>query len=222
MPEQLSFDLPVTVSQGAEDFFVAPPNQTAYAMVTGGGWPDGKLALIGPKGSGKSHLLRVWQQQSRAQIIDAATLDPTADLPAAGAAIGIDNAETLHQSAEEYLFHLHNHLRATGGQLLVTGATPPIRWPVQLPDLASRLQAATLAQIEDPDDDLLRAVMLKQFADRQIAPPPEVIAYLIPRIERSFAAAAQIVEALDTTAMARNSAISRTLARSLLAQDPPD
>jgi chromosomal replication initiation ATPase DnaA len=219
MAQQLSFELPVSVSQGAEDFFVAPPNAQAYAMITNDQtWPDGKLALVGPKGSGKSHLARVWQQLSQAEELSAPDLTGAEPLPDAGATVAVEDVEYLPKGAEELLFHLHNHLRATGGRLLLTASAPPSRWPIALPDLASRMQAATVVQIDDPDDDLLRAVMYKQFADRQLTPSPGVVSYLIPRLERSFAAVAQIVAHLDDTALSQKVDITRPLAREVLAK----
>ncbi len=219
MAQQLSFDLPVTVSQGAEDFFVAPPNAAAYAMITNDAtWPDGKLALVGPKGCGKSHLARVWAKSTGATALAAPDLSGNDALPTKGASVAVEDMDRLPQHAEEYMFHLHNHLRATGGRLLLTAATPPARWSITLPDLASRMQAATLATIDDPDDDLLRAVMFKQFADRQLAPSADLVSYLAKRIERSFDAAAQIVDQLDATALTRKTDITRTLARELLDQ----
>ena len=225
MPQQLSFDLPISVSLGAADFFVAPPNAPAYAMITSDStWPDGKLALIGPTGSGKSHLTRVWAEMAGAAVLQARDLDGTAPLPDAGARVAVEDMDHLPQRAEEYLFHLHNHLRATGGRLLLSGAVPPVRWPIVLPDLASRMQAATVVQIDDPDDDLLRAVMYKQFADRQLTPSPGVVTYLVPRLERSFDAVARVVHRLDVTALTQKADITRALAREVLGQmnDTPD
>lgn len=217
MAQQLSFDLPVSVSLGAADFFVAPPNEAAYAMLSNdSAWPDGKLALIGPKGSGKSHLARVWQEQSGATIQNAQALTGAENLPPDGAAIAVEDMHRLPQQAEEYLFHLHNHLQATKGRLLLTGDQPPSRWPITLPDLASRMQAATVVRIEDPDDDLLRAVLYKLFADRQLSPTPSVVSFLVPRLERSLEAAARVVEQLDVIALSRKCDITRALAREVL------
>ena len=217
MPQQLSFDLPVSVALGADDYFVAPANAQAFAMVREPqSWPDGKLALIGPKGSGKSHLAQVWAQQSGAEVHSAGTLEGLMDLPRPGAAVIVEDMEHLRSVGEEYLFHLHNHLRATNGHLLLTAQTPPSRWSIALPDLASRMQAATVVQISEPDDDLLRVVLLKHFADRQIMPAPDVISYVTGRMERSFAAAAEIAAALDTAALSRKSAITRPIAREVL------
>ena len=148
MPQQLAFDLPPQVAWGPNDFFVSTANAQAYAMVSNpAGWPEGKLALIGPKGSGKSHLSRVFRHFTDALILEARDLP--ADLPRR--AVVVENVDALPKQAEETLFHLHNHLRAARLPLLLTAATPPVRWTIALPDLASRMQAAPTAQIDDPD-----------------------------------------------------------------------
>ena len=98
---------------------------------------------------------------------------------------------------------------------------PPAAWPISLPDLASRLRAAPSAAIAPPDDALLAGVLLKQFADRQLPVPPAVIAYLLSRMERSFAAAATIAARLDRAALSRGRPVTIALAREMIA-DPPD
>lgn len=215
-PRQLSFDLPALVALGPDDFFVSTANQLAFAMVENWPeWPAGKLALIGPKGSGKSHLARVWQSLAGGQIIQAATLAP-GPMPAAGVHLVIEDMATLPVTAEEHLFHLHNHLAQTGGRLLLTDVQPPSRWPITLPDLASRMQATAVIRLDDPDDRLLAALLMKLFADRQLAPPPDVITYLAARIERSHAAASQVVAVLDTAALAGKRDLTRAFVRAVL------
>ncbi len=214
MARQLIFDWPTGVALGAEDFFVADPNRDAYAMIaTPGAWPQGKLVLTGPEGAGKSHLARVFAARHGAAIHTATDL-PTAPYPAGP--IVIEDMETLPPQAEVAMFHLHNHQLAHGRSLLMTARTPPARWTVSLPDLASRMQATTPARINAPDDALLQAVVMKLFADRQIMPPPGVVAYLVPRIERSFAGAQRIVAALDAAALADKRPITVRLASRLL------
>lgn len=213
MPQQLAFDLPPQVAWGPNDFFVSLANAQAYAMVTNpAGWPEGKLALIGPKGSGKSHLSRVFRHFTDAQVFEAADL-PT-DLPRT--AVVVENVDQLPNAAEETLFHLHNHLRAARLPLLLTSTKPPIQWDIALPDLASRMQAAPTAQIDDPDDRLLMAVLMKHFSDRQLTPKPQLISYIANHIERSFSAAADIVAKLDAHALRTGEKINTTLAKQYL------
>ena len=215
-PRQLSFDLPSQVALGQDNFFVSSSNEQAYAMVTDWrGWPAGKLALIGPQGSGKSHLARVWQGLAGGQIIPAASLTP-GPMPAPGANLVIEDMATLPVTAQEHLFHLHNHLAQTGGFLLLTDVQPPSRWSIALPDLASRMQGTAVIRLDDPDDRLLAALLTKLFADRQLAPPPDVITYLAARIERSHAAAAQVVAVLDAASLQDKRDLTRAFVRAVL------
>lgn len=221
MARQLSFDLPVSVSRAAEDFFVSPANADAHALVMLPEiWPAGKLALIGPQGSGKTHLARLWQAQTDAAWLDAATLSDTIPLPARD--VVIEDMDRLPAPAEEAVFHLHNRLADTGGRLLLTASVPPARWSVTLPDLASRMQATTVIRLGDPDDRLLAAVLTKLFTDRQLNPAPEIITLLVGRIERSFTAATEIVAALDAASLAEGREINRALVRALLDKPAPD
>ncbi len=218
---QLSLDLPPRVALGAQDFFVSEANRRAYAQVTDGGWPHDKLALIGAVGAGKSHLARVWQARTGARILEAHSLVEALarTRPAGDALIAIEDADALTPDAEEPLFHLHNRLAAGGGHLLLTARTAPVDWAIALPDLASRMQATAMVRIGDPDDGLLRAVLIKHFADRQLMPSPRVIDYLSTHLERSFAAAAAAVARLDALALSHKSAITLTLARHVAGPD---
>ncbi|EYD71021.1 DnaA ATPase domain-containing protein [Limimaricola hongkongensis] len=216
MAWQLSLDLPLAVALGPDDFILSDANRAAHGMVTAMGWPEGKLALIGPPGSGKSHLARLWQVTSEAMILRAQDLGPSLPPPAPGAAIVVEDIDRLPREAEVTLFHLHNRLAASGGRLLMTADLPPARLDIALPDLASRLQATAVARIDDPDDRLLGAVLAKHFADRQLVPAAGVIPYLAARIERSFASAAAVVERLDRMALAEARPVNRALARQAL------
>ena len=117
---------------------------------------------------------------------------------------------------EHAAFHLLNLAREHRFEILMTGRAPPGRWDISLPDLRSRLRSAALVSIEEPDDALLRAVLVKLFADRQLAVSPEVIEYVMPRMERSMAAAAWMVDALDKGALAEGKGITRPLAAKVL------
>lgn len=222
MAEQLVFDLPAQVSLAPGDFFVSDANREAAAMVAAPeGWPQGKLALIGPRRSGKTHLARVAATNIAAQSYDGATLNSglVGHLPDA-ALVVVENVETLQPASEEALFHLHNHIVGRGGYLLLTATTPPTQWPVRLPDLASRLQATAIARLGEPDDQLLFALLLKHFSDRQLRPAPAVLPYLVDRIERSYAAAYDVVSRLDAAALVKGREITLPLARAVLDNDP--
>lgn len=222
MPRQLTFDLPARPALGRADFFVSPANALALAALEApGGWPAGKLLLIGPEGAGKSHLARVWAGAEAAEVVAASDLAARPTLPQARAVV-VEDADRIagDRGAETALFHLHNLVLAEGGRLLITARSAPGRWPLVLPDLASRLQASATARLGPPDDALLAAVLVKLFADRQIAVPPTLIPWLVARMERSFAAADATVAALDAAALALGRPIGLALARSVL--DSPD
>ncbi|RVT86884.1 chromosomal replication initiator DnaA [Rhodobacteraceae bacterium CCMM004] len=218
---QLVLDLPHRAALGREDFFVSPANAAALALATGPmPWPGGKLALIGPAASGKTHLAHVWAAEADAVVVEAAQL-PQLDVPTLAAAgrVAVEDVPDIAgvARAEAALFHLHNLLRSGQGRLLVTGRTAPSRWPLRLPDLVSRLQACTLAALEPPDDDLLAALLTKQFADRQLLVPPAVLSYVVPRMHRSAAAARALAAELDRRALAQRRPITVPLARDALA-----
>ncbi len=218
MARQLAFDLPVRPALGRGDFFVAPPNALALALVEAPErWPQGKLLILGPAGAGKSHLAAVWAGAAGAVTIMAKDLgeDRVPNLLSrASPAVLVEDADRLagDPGRETALFHLHNLILADGGQLLMTARTEPRLWGLTLPDLQSRVEATAIARFDPPDDALLAAVLLKQFTDRQIALPPTLIPYLLGRMDRSFAAARDLVAGLDRLALSMGRPVTRALA----------
>lgn len=223
-PRQLAFDLPARPALGRAAFFVAPANRLALGLVDRWpAWPEGRLAVIGPPGAGKTHLAHVWAARSGAAITPATAL-PSADHATfgPGACVAVEDADRLPElglAAEEALFHLCNRLRASGGSLLVSGRRAPAFWGLRLPDLASRLTAAPVAALEPPDDTLLAAVLVKLFADRGISVGPDLIRFLLARMDRSFQAAESLVARLDRTGLAAGRPVTARLAAEVLAGD---
>lgn len=218
MSRQLAFDLPARETFRREDFFVSPANALALAALDGDDWPGGKLMLVGPAGSGKTHLARIWAREAGATVVTAADLERAdIDLHAAGGRVVVEGAEAVagRPAAEVALFHLHN-LVVPGGRLLLTARAPVRDWGLGLPDLHSRLTAAPVALLALPDDALLSAVLVKLFADRQVAVPPTLIPWLVARMERSIGAARVLVAALDARALAEGGAITRNMAGEVL------
>lgn len=217
MAEQLIFDLPVRPALGRDDFLVSPANALAVAALDAAAtWPEGKMLLIGPAGSGKTHLAHVWAAQSGATVLAARDLAGT-DLPEV-AALVIEDVDMVagQDHLEAALFHLHNHMTSRKGHLLLTAGRAPRDWGLHLPDLLSRMEATATATLLPPDDALLAAVLVKLFADRQLQVGPGLIPWLVGRIDRSFATARAIVEALDAEALATRRPITRALASALL------
>ncbi len=185
------------------------------------------LALIGPPGSGKSHLAEIWRLRHDALKATPEALEVEAvphllargalvleDMPAGNGGSGA--AGSLPPRWETALFHLLNMARQSGARVLMTTTTSPVLWPVALPDLKSRLAALPVVELLAPDDELLRAVLVKLFCDRQLVVPQEVVSYLLTRMERSLAAARQLVAALDEAALREKRRITRPLAARVL------
>ena len=213
---QLPLDLGHRPALGRADFLVAPCNAEAIAWLDRWPhWPAPALALYGAAGSGKTHLAHVFAARAAATNIDPAQLK-TERVPAllgdAAAAI-VDDAD---RAAAKPLLHLYNLLAERRGHLLVVAHRPPARWRIGLADLRSRLRAAPAVAVAPPDEALIAAVLVKLFADRQLAVGEEVVAYLALHLERSFAAAGDAVAALDTAALAERRRITVPLVRRVL------
>lgn len=217
---QLPLALEPRPALGREDFLVAPCNAVAVAWIDR--WPDWRLSVLvlaGPAGSGKTHLAQVWRARSGAVTLQpgAAVADLAETLGEADAAL-VDDADALAGDAEgeRALFHLYNLLRERGGQLLLTGRMSPSRWGIRLPDLRSRLESAAVAELGPPDDSLMRALLVKLFADRQLRPGEGVLDYLLARMERSHEAARALVARLDERALAERRELRLPLVRAVL------
>jgi len=216
---QLPLELGHRPALGRADFLLAPCNAEAVAWLDRWPqWPAPALALYGPAGSGKSHLAHVFAAQSGACMLDPTALatDRIPGLLGDARAALVDEAERAN---EEPLLHLYNLLTERRGHLLVIAREPPARWRIALADLRSRLLAAPAVALRDPDDALIAALLVKLFADRQLAVGADVVQYLMPRLERSFAAATAAVESLDRAALAEQRPITVPLARRVLRFD---
>jgi chromosomal replication initiation ATPase DnaA len=203
-----------------EDFLGGPSNATALALIDA--WPEWSsrvAVLAGPEGSGKSHLAAIWAQAAGARRVAARSLEEIG-VPAAlatGAVVVEDAAPG--EFDERALFHLLNLAREDEAFVLLTARTPPAGWLLAIRDLASRLKALPVVTLAPPDEALLRAVLVKLFADRQLTVDESLIGYLATRIERSFAAARAVVAALDEEAMRRQRPLTRALAAEMLRSD---
>jgi chromosomal replication initiation ATPase DnaA len=214
----LGLPSPGRPAQRREDFILSPANAHAAALTAQWReWPQARLALCGPAGSGKTHLTHVFMAESGAARIDAAALRAeTAPALLARGALAVEDVDRMGAGAEAALFHLMNLARQQRAALLLTGRPAPARWPVSLPDLASRLAALTPARLSPPDDALLEAVIAKAFVDRSLTFEPALPRWLALRIERSFAAAHAAVARLDAESLARHRPLTRRLAAELL------
>lgn len=223
MAIQLGFDLPSRAALERDAFFVAPSNAVALAMIDGWrDWSNRKLVLTGPAGAGKTHLTHVWAKMSDARIVPAADLT-TNDVPAlAQGPVAVEDVPLIagNADAQTALFHLHNLILAEGHPLLLTGRPAVAQWGLDLPDLISRLQGCVAVELDAPDDALLSALLVKLLADRQLTPKANLIPYLLARMDRSFAAAIDLVNQLDAVSLAQKKPLTRTLAAAVLDNEP--
>lgn len=212
--QQFHLELPIMESRAEEDFFVSESNRPAVGLIEAWpDWPGGALALAGPAASGKSHLAAIWAERAGAIVLEGPDLTDPAEAAIGAKDVLVENAHKV--ASEEALLHIFNWTREQKGSLLLTGVGAPTGWPIKLPDLASRLATVTCAEIDLPDDALLGAVISKRLADRQVRVSGAVIEYVLRRMERSFEAAARVVETLDRLALAEGRAITIPLARKM-------
>ena len=218
MTRQYPLPLPHREAMGADDFLVASANREAVAWIDK--WPDWPahcFAIYGPTGAGKTHLAHVFQAKSRAKFVAADTLGADSGTFAEGAVI-VDDAEAAggDPSRERGLLHLYNMLREAKGSLLLTASRAPAQWRVNLPDLRSRLAAAPAVALAPPDDELLSALLVKQFGDRQLSVGTEVLDFILPRITREPGAVRNLVARIDRASLAEGRKITVALAKRVL------
>lgn len=222
MARQYVMGLPPLARLSRADFLPAPANEAALAFIEAWPrWPAPVLVLHGPAGAGKSHLAAIWQARAGAFAFDPRqlrTVAPRALIGDAPALLIEDIDQALAEAAglEEPLFSLWTAVVERQGHLLLTARAPAARWAVRLPDLASRLRGAPSVAVAAPDDALLEALFVKLMADRQLRVQPGVVRFLLPRIERSFAAVEEIVAAIDTLALEEQREITIPLVRRVL------
>ena len=216
-PRQLALALEHAESLTREDFLSGTSNAAALALIEcWPQWPNRSVVLAGPEGSGKSHLAAIWSDAAGARLVAARALEQ-AKVPAT-LATGALVIEDLTAGAfdERALFHVLNLAREEDAFVLLTARMPPAHWKVAIRDLESRLKVLPVVSLTPPDDALLRAVLVKLFADRQISVEQTLISYVATRIERSFAAARTVVGRLDVEAMRRKRALTRALAAEIM------
>ncbi len=211
--KQIPLELDHQPSYALEDFLVAGSNEAAFSMLDSWPeWPHHAVALVGPEGSGKSHLGRSWALRVGAHML---AQDDKAVTLKDQSCIFIEDADAINYD-QDCLFHLFNWAKETDGHLLFTARSAPTLWNVDLPDLRSRLATLPVTYISSPDDLLLSAIFIKLFSDRQLQVDLTLVDYLLPRMERSFSGALRLVDALDKAALAKKARITKILARDVL------
>lgn len=219
MIQQLAFDLPYIEGLSVDDFHLSPFNRAAFSVVSAWPhWPDPVVIIIGPEGCGKSHLAAIWMQKTSATLLGLQDLT-VENIPniTASKALLIEDIDQLSKKLDENaLFHLLNLVRQSGGHLMITARTRPDSWGIVTLDLLSRLRLAPMVEIAPPDDALFRVLIAKLLHDRQLLVEPNVIEYLMLRIERSFSSARAIVAALDRHSLEKSRPVTRNVAAEVL------
>ena len=194
MSAQIALPLGWPARPRDDAFLVTPSNARAVHLLDHwASWPVMTALLIGPPRSGRSLLGRIFAAKSGGVVIDEARTAP-----------------------EEHLFHAWNRAQAARRPLLMIADAPPPMWGVALPDLCSRLAASPVAEIGAPDDELVAGLLNAQFVRRGLVAPPELIAWLVARVERSHAAVLHAVDLLDATALGTRRRLTVALARDTL------
>ena len=214
---QLPLDLGQRPAMGREDFLVSRSNGAAVEMIDGWPhWPQQALAILGPAGAGKSHLVEVWRGRAGGAVIGAAALsEGDVATAAAAGALAVEDVDR-GVADERILFHLFNLARETKLSLLLTMRAAPGDIEIALPDLRSRLRATAFVRIEAPDGPLLKALLIKLFADRQLRVTPKLIDFIALHMERSAEAAARIVAEIDGVALETRRNVGHKVAREAL------
>ncbi len=216
---QLALDLSFRPAMSREDFLIASSNEAAVGMVDlWPDWPHPALLIVGPQGSGKSHLAEVFRMRAGGSKVTAGdlTVDAVPDLLSAGACVVEDLPGKAGAEAETALFHLLNLAKESRGFVLLTACNYPALWNISLKDLASRLNAAPAVALGTPSDTLLRGLLVKLFADRQISVDESVVGYLVRNMERSGNAARLLVEEIDRRSLAAKAPVTRPFASKVL------
>lgn len=223
-PEQLLLDWPVRETFSESEFLPSDSNRVAVRWIDN--WPRWKrggedfhcLIIYGPDGCGKTHLAHVWQQISEAEIVKLSDLLHLKFNERDQFVYIIEDVdkEILDDETSEALFHLYNWLKEQGGYLLLTARERPKKWRLTLADLTSRLLASEAVKIKAPDDQLLEALILKQFSDRQITLSRKVVSYIIKHSDRSFSFVRNLVRQVDNLSMSEKKRITVPMVKRVL------
>lgn len=213
---QLPLELSHTSVFHSDDLVITESNRSAFELIEQ--WPQWLLPisiLVGPAGSGKTHFTHVWAQATGALPVNLKQLDKSLSNTAQNIPLYIEDIDN-DELNETALFHLINgvkeaHALSPQATLLITARTLPTQWNVQLKDLSSRLKSVALAEIEQADDELLMAVAYKLFSDRQIIVDPNMIQFLISRVERSLYGLNQAIKQIDILTLQRKSKVNKAI-----------
>ena len=199
---QLIFDFKCHPALSRDSFLIAENNLNAIQWIDKWpDWPAPVLCLFGPPGCGKTHLAEVFKARSNALKVENKWLGREYNDIPGKALIYEDMDLNLTKEFEVSIFHLYNNLKEKGGHLLITARTPPSKWTLKLEDLKSRLNTSIISEIGLPDDQLMAAVLLKMFSDKQIFITTKILKFAISRMDRSFSSMQRLVDMVDNVSM---------------------
>lgn len=206
---QLLLQLEALPSFAAADFVADASNEEALRWLAAPRrWPDGRLLLAGPPGTGKSHLLHATAAAQGWTLLRGPDLRGLPEAPTRG--VALDEADLPGEEAA--LLHLMNACAEARLPLLMAAPQPPSRWRVALADLRSRLAATAVAQLDEPSDALLDALLAKHQADRQMQLDPGLLTILRRRLPRRAAVMAEAVARLDRASLIAGRRLTRAAA----------
>lgn len=229
MTKQYHFSLPLQEAMGLEDFLPSSSNEEGVALLLRrepSTWLSHVLILWGPSGAGKTHLLSIWCERQKAQRVRLG--DPILAAIVRGAspalAFALDDADGVvgDSEQEEWLQHFYNATKEAGLPVLMTASHPPVQWGLSLRDIETRLKSCACAALHEPDDALMRGLLVKFFSDRQLMVDAGVVDYLAARLERTTAAVRRVVTQLDEAALGEGRKISIPFVQKVLAQNQPE
>ena len=226
MNEQLVLGLSLKEALEKEDFFISSSNLDAVNLLANTDrWVSGVLLLVGPKGSGKTHLSTVWSKEHKAKRVKLEAVLPEMekilnyDLVCIKDIDIIEKAERQKKSkTEEGIFHIINNIASRGGKLLISSSKMPNALAIGLKDLESRLQSFSNTNIKEPDDSLVMALLLKYFNDRQISIRHSNLTYIADRIDRTYSSIYEFVKYLDHKSLVLNTKVTRAFIDAALSQ----
>lgn len=218
--QQIPLDLRHVEALGREDYFVNESNENVLKWLNKWpDWPTPTFVIYGPKASGKTHLLSVWAEKSKQDVLkinDVLSNGWESYRDQKHMAIDDVHEAIGDRAKEEHLFHIYNQILANGGTLLLTSEATPKSLAFDLPDWASRMRAATSETIQEPDDGLLSIVLLKLFQDKKVAITDKEIQYIVPRIERSYAMAQHLVEEVNQASLSQKRPVTIPLIKTVM------
>lgn len=220
----LEFDFKDTDKNGI--FYVSEKNRFAFESITL--WPNWHKKFIfiyGPEACGKSHIANLWRKKSNAQIITKKFLANIYNKKNQNLINNTRNwlFEDIDQflickksNLDEKILNLINLLSEKKSFLLITSKTPPPNFSFILKDLLSRLNAFLVIEIKEPDQDLLKKIIVKRLKIRQINLTNRQILFLINRIERTYLNIKKVTDLIDKLSLQKKSNININLFKDIL------